>query len=180
MRTPNRNSMILLMTVFAAGCVAVSAHSQSEKAAFTPHAYGDYEKLVRTNVSQFHKNFNTHDFAKNGAFVADHIHVVSNGAELDGRDAFIARISRFVGPFPDINIDDVLTVVDGNTAVVRYVLTGTQKGDLQTPDGVLAATNRPIKVDGVEFFTFDDTGKLIDLVTIERGDQLAQQLKGKT
>jgi hypothetical protein len=57
------------------------------------------------------------------------------------------------------------------------VITGTHKGDLQTPEGVIHATNRPIKVDGIEFFTFDQQGKLVDLVTVENLSQLLHQLK---
>lgn len=109
--------------------------------------------------------------------MADDLHVDSNGTELNGRAAFVSRIGRFVTPFPDVKIDDQLIVVDGNTAAIRFVITGTQKGDLQTPEGVIPATNRPIHLDGAEFFTFNKDGKLTDLVTIENLSQLAQQLK---
>jgi predicted ester cyclase len=104
--------------------------------------------------------------------------VNSNGTEFIGRDAFVARIARFVGPFPDVQITDLTTVVDGHTAAIRFVITGTQKGDFPTPEGVISATGRSIKVDGAEFFTFDDEGKLADLVTVENFGQLRDQLKG--
>ncbi len=50
--------------------------------AHTPHAYTTYEKLVLKNASQFHKNFDAHEWDKNGPLVADDLHVNSNGAEL--------------------------------------------------------------------------------------------------
>lgn len=143
----------------------------------TPHEYSTYEKLVFDNVSKFHVAFNAHDFEKNGELVADDIHVSSNRVELVGRQAFVNRIARFLGPFPDIHIQDLSTIVDGNRATVRYVLTGTQDGDLETPDGVLHATHRKINVDGAEFFTFDRNAKLVELVTIENLGQLSEQLK---
>ena len=43
-------------------------------------------------------------------------------------------------------------------AAIRFVITGTHKGDLETSDGVLHATNRPIKVDGIEYLTFNRQG----------------------
>ena len=60
---------------------------------------------------------------------------------------------------------------------MRFVLTGTQKGDLRTPDGTIKATNKSIHVDGIEIFYFDKEAKLQKLVTIERLDQMIRQLK---
>ena len=168
---------ILIFGFVAALCGTTALPSAAAPAA-TPHEYSDYEKLILNNVSQFHVTFNAHDFVKNGELVADNLHVNSNGVELNGRAAFVERIGRFVQPFPDVQIHDVVTIVDGNRAAVRYVITGTQDGDLQTPEGVIHATHKHVNVDGSEFFTFDENGKLVDLVTIERLDQLFQQLKG--
>ena len=83
----------------------------------------------------FHRNFNNHEFEKNRALVADDLHVDSNGTELRGADAYINAISRFVGPFPDVTINDLSIVVDGNMASIRFVITGTQKGDFASPGG---------------------------------------------
>jgi steroid delta-isomerase-like uncharacterized protein len=141
------------------------------------HEYTAYEQLILKNASQFHKNFNAREFDKNGDLVADNLHVDSNGTELNGRAAFVGRIARFVTPFPDVKIDDQIILVDGNTAAIRFVVTGTQKGDLQTPEGVIPATDKPIHLDGSEFFTFNKEGKLTNLVTIENLSQLSQQLK---
>ncbi|MFC5863504.1 ester cyclase [Acidicapsa dinghuensis] len=141
------------------------------------HHYSEYEKLILKNVSTFHRNFNNREFGKNGDLVVENLHVNSNGAELNGRDAFVQRIARFVGPFPDVKITDLITVVDGNTAAVRFVITGTQKGDLEMGGTVIKATNKSIHVDGSEFFTFDENGKLTDLVTVENMAQLITQLK---
>ena len=144
-----------------------------------PHAYTPYELVVLQNVSTFHKNFNAHEFDKNGALVAEHIRVHSNGTELQGREAFVARIKRYQVPFPDMKINDLMIIVDGNRAAIRYVMTGTHTGDLPTPQGIIPATHSKVAVDGTEWFTFDDEGKLIDLVTIVRNDQLMMQLQGK-
>jgi predicted ester cyclase len=174
-----------LAAVFAALLFVGTSLAQSSSATVAgiavpthiKHEYTTYEKLILNNVSQFHKNFNNRDFARNGDLVVENLHVDSNGTEVNGRAAFVNRIGRFVGPFPDVQITDLITVVDGNTAAIRFVITGTQKGDLPTPEGVIAATNRQIHVDGTEFFTFDKDGKLTDLVTVENLSQLVHQLK---
>jgi steroid delta-isomerase-like uncharacterized protein len=174
------HSLLLTITIAAVAFLAVPPPSQAQSAAepaHIPHAYTDYEKLVLKNVSTFHKNFNAREFSKNGDLVADDLIVQSNGTELRGRDAFVQRIARFVGPFPDVKLDDESIIVDGNQAAIRFTITGTQKGPLETPSGTIAPTGKSIKIDGIEYFTFNKEGKLIYLVTCENLAQLVQQLK---
>jgi hypothetical protein len=164
-----------------ATCLAMPTPSFAQADAALPahraHHYTPYEQLVYKNASTFHKNFNNHEFEKNKTLVVDDLHVNSNGTEFRGADEFVKRISRFVGPFPDVKITDLYTVVDGNMASIRFVITGTQKGDFATPDGVIHATNKRIKVDGIEYFTFNEEGKLTDLLTVEDLAGLFKQLK---
>jgi predicted ester cyclase len=141
------------------------------------HHYSPYEQLIYRNASTFHKNFDNHEFEKNKALVIDDLHVNSNGTEFRGADEFVKRIARFVGPFPDVKITDLYTVVDGNMAAIRFVITGTHEGDFTAPDGVIHATHKKIKVDGVEYFTFNKDGKLTDLLTVEDLVGLIRQLK---
>ncbi len=172
-------SLALSLMFALSGPSSVSAQGAASKPVDTAHVYTPYEILILKNVRQFHRNFNNRDWDKNGELVAEDLHVNSNGVEFTGRDAFVKRIARFAGPFPDVKIDDLVTIVDGNKAVVRFVITGTQKGDFQTAEGVIPASNRPIKIDGMEFFTFNEEGKLIDLLTVENLALLVQQIKGK-
>jgi hypothetical protein len=72
-----------------------------------------------------------------------------------------------------------VTTVDGNVAVVRFTLTGTHEGDLETPEGVLHPTHKHFKVDGVEVFTFDKEAKVTDLLSVEDLAGLMRQLKSK-
>jgi len=166
------------LALFYLGLFPSSASAQTGSAPPTDaaHKYTAYEKLVYDNVIQFHKNFDDHEWNKNGALVADNLVVNSNGTEFHGRDEFVTRITRFVVPFPDVKITDLDTVVDGNKAAIRFVITGTQTGDLSTPTGVLHPTDRKIKVVGIEYFTFDEEGKLIDLLTVEDLAGMMRQL----
>lgn len=174
MQSPSLRNAIGLLAILAADAVQAQI---IPKQTLARHAYSPYEQQVLNTVAQFHRNFNAHAFARNGDLVTDDLIVDSNGAEVHGREAFVARIARFAEPFPDVQINDLDTVVDGDVATVRFVLTGTQMGDFRTPEGAIKATNKPIHVDGVEVFYFNKEAKLQKLVTIERLDQLIAQLK---
>jgi hypothetical protein len=59
------------------------------------------------------------------------------------------------------------------------VITGTQEKDFQTPEGAIPASGKHIRIDGIEWFTFNKAGKLVDLLTVENLAQMIQQLKAK-
>ncbi|HAV1831852.1 TPA: nuclear transport factor 2 family protein [Enterobacter hormaechei subsp. steigerwaltii] len=143
------------------------------------HNYSAYESLVLNNASMFHKNFSSHEFAKNGELVTPDIHWYKNGETFNGREDFIKGISGFVGIFPDVKIRDIFTTVDGNTVTVRYVITGTQSNDFNSPWGMIKATNKVVHIDGIEIMTFNKKGKLENLTTIEDLDQMREQLTAK-
>jgi predicted ester cyclase len=175
------SNLLLSMTiVWVISAPASPAQTTFATPVHKSHVYTPYERLIYRNATVFHKNFDDHQFEKNKAFVAGDLHVVSNGREFRGADEYVKSIARFVGPFPDVRITDLGTVVDGNMAAVRFVITGTHKGDFATPEGVLHATNRSIKIDGIEYMTFNSEGKLTDLLTVEDVAGLLRQLKAKT
>jgi predicted ester cyclase len=171
------SSMTIVLAIFAPVSPAQTAFAAP---VHKPHVYTPYERLIYKTAMVFHKNFDDHQFEKNKAFVISDLHVISNGREFRGADEYVKSIARFVGPFPDVRITDLRTVVDGNMAAIRFVITGTHKGDFATPDGVLHATNRPIKIDGIEYMTFNSEGKLTDLLTVEDVAGLLRQLKANT
>jgi SnoaL-like polyketide cyclase len=171
----------LFGTFSLASQIAISSHSYAQIDAKTPehkvHHYTPYEQPIYENASTFHKNFNNREFEKNRALIVNDLHVDSNGTELRGADAYVKGISRFVEPFPDVKISDLYIVVDGNMASIRFVITGTQKGDLATPGGIIHATNKHVQVDGIEYLTLNKKGKLTDLLTVEDLASLLKQLK---
>ena len=171
----NLRRIALLTILFA---LAPAAHAQIEgRPVHEPHQYSAYEQLVFKNVSEFHKNYNARNFDKNGELVADDILVDSNGVEVRGRDAFVKRIARFTKVFSDVHIEDLEIVVDGNMAVVRFLITGTQTGDLDTSAVSIPATGKKISIDGIEFFTFNKEGKVTHLVTVEDLAGMVRQLR---
>jgi|AGFS01.1.fsa_nt_gi SnoaL-like polyketide cyclase. len=173
------------LTALAFSVVAFTSHVSASQPVYPnlptheAHQYSTTEQANLKITAEFHKNFSRHEFDKNGLLVADNIHVRSNGVEFTGRENFVERIKRFTRYFPDVAINDFASYADGNTTIVRFVITGTQKEDFPTENGVIKARGQKIKVEGIEVFTFNNEGKVTDLVTVERGDQLIAQLSGK-
>jgi hypothetical protein len=60
--------------------------------------------------------------------------------------------------------------------VVRFLITGTQTGDLDTSAVSIPATGKKIQIDGIEFFTFNKEGKVTHLVTVEDLASMVRQL----
>jgi hypothetical protein len=74
-------------------------------------------------------------------------------------------------------IRDEYVLVDGNRAVVEYVMEGTQAGPLSLPEkATIAPTGKTVRVRGVRFMTFNEKGLLQDLVQVVNVDDFAAQL----
>ena len=150
------------------GLVAVLAIASSGAAA--QQEAPDIDTIVR----QFHVNYSNNEVEKNGALVADDIVVElnggaaskPNGATFRGRDQFVAWLQQDKVVFPDGRITDHEVIVSDNKAAIRFTLEGTHEGPLPTPNGELPATGRRVVIQGTEFFTFDDSGKLVHLETL--------------
>ena len=150
----------------------------------TPSSRPDIDAIVR----QFHVNFSNGEFEKNGALVNDHLTIdlnggranSRNGASFSGRTQFVQWSKSYSVPFPDGRITDHDVVVAGNMAAIRFVFEGTHLGPLRMPDGtMLPATGRKVRIDGTEFFTFNDDGKLIHLETLTDDAAMLGQLMKK-
>jgi predicted ester cyclase len=135
----------------------------------------DYSELIRKHASEFHRNFSTGDFDKNGPLVDPKIYVNSNAAIVIGRDKFVERIKRYHTPFPKLQLKDRIVLVDGNVVGLWYVLQGTQDG----PYGTIPASGNKVNVYAAEFFTMDDKGLMKELLTITQLGRLVKQIKGE-
>lgn len=179
MKKTVRNTLTALALSISAFAVQATEPAYPNLPVSVAHNYSATEQANLKTTAEFHKNFSAHNFDGNGPLVAKNIHVRSNGVEFFGREKFVERIKRFTQYFPDVAIQDFATFADGNTTIIRIQITGTLKTDFPGPYGVIKANGQKIKVEGVEIFTFDKEGKVSDLVTVERGDQLLAQISGK-
>ncbi|WP_167796613.1 ester cyclase [Serratia proteamaculans] len=158
---------------------AESAYTFPSAPSLKAHNYTQNEIKTLKHSAAFHRNFSSHVFSANAPLVAEDLKWYKNGEHIEGREAFVKGISSFVAIFPDVTISDIFTTVDGNTATVRYVITGTQRNDFNSPWGMIKATNKVVHIDGIEIMTFNSHGKLQELTTIEDLDQIRAQLIGE-
>ena len=132
------------------------------------------ERVFRENAPEFHKNFSTGDFDKNGPLVTEDIDVDSNNVKLVGREKFVQRIERYSIPFPGLQLKDRVIIVDGNVAAVNYILQGEHKG----PYGKLPPTGNKIEAMSGEVFEFSPQGLMKKLTTITELDRVESEIKG--
>ena len=125
-------------------------------------------------VCQFHINYSNGEVAKNRELVAGNLIVhlnggagnPVNGATFRGREEFVPWLERDKVTFEGGTIMNHDVVVSGNMAAIRFTLEGTHTGPVETPNGILPAAGRKVRIEGTEFFTFDDSGKLVRLETL--------------
>jgi hypothetical protein len=74
--------------------------------------------------------------------------------------------------FPDLRYDLTDLVAAPGRAVVRWRASGSQRGAF----GPIAATGRTVEYSGATFLTFDDSGRVVDVWSVNELFQLVQQL----
>jgi predicted ester cyclase len=67
-------------------------------------------------------------------------------------------VGGFRSAFPDVHATMEDEIIEGDKAVVRWTLIGTQKGSF----GDLAPTGEPLKISGIDIFRIAD-GKIEEL-----------------
>ena len=139
-----------------------------------PAASTGYEQRIRSNASKFHKNFSAGRFDDNGPLVTPDIDVNSNNVKLTGRQNFIDRLKRYSTPFPGLQLNDRIRVVDGDAVATNYILQGEQKG----PFGKVAATGNKIEAMSGEIFVFYQAGLMRKLITVTELDVVAAEVRG--
>jgi steroid delta-isomerase-like uncharacterized protein len=71
-----------------------------------------------------------------------------------GRDAVRERAARLLAAFPDLRLERIDLVVDGNRHADRWVLTGTHRGELFG----IPPTGRAVRVEGATFTIMNEDG----------------------
>jgi steroid delta-isomerase-like uncharacterized protein len=101
-------------------------------------------------------------------------------AGLQGRAAYKQWISHLRSAFPDLNLSALTYLVaEGDQVIGRWTMTGTHNGNLS----IIRATNRPIKMEVMAAFRFDDERIVdstlsYDLFTLVRQLGLVPELPG--
>jgi steroid delta-isomerase-like uncharacterized protein len=81
---------------------------------------------------------------------------------LRGRGAIRKDIVEFLTAFPDVKMEFVSKVSDGERLAAELKLTGTHSGPLATPDGEIAPTNRRFEMRTGAFIRANGAGKVVE------------------
>ncbi|MFH0516442.1 ester cyclase [Streptomyces sp. M41] len=96
-------------------------------------------------------------------YATDATAVTPDGGELHGRDDIAAYWRQMTQAVPDGRYETVHSYEVGDTAIDEGVFTGRNTGPIQLPTGeTLPATQKEIRIRGVDFATVDDSGHIVD------------------
>jgi steroid delta-isomerase-like uncharacterized protein len=117
--------------------------------------------------------WNAHDpDAVAAVFADDAVVRETSGGELRGREAIRARAAALLAAFPDLRLERLALVIDGDCHADRWVLTGTHRG----PFLGLAPTGRRVRVEGATFSRLDGDGLVVEDVHVADMAGLLAQL----
>ena len=98
-----------------------------------------------------------------GLYAQDAVAVTPDGGELHGRDDIAAYWRQMTEAVPDGSYQSVHAYEVGNTAIDEGVFHGHNTGPIQLATGeTLPATQKEIRIRGVDFATVDDDGRIVD------------------
>ncbi|MDX2166615.1 MAG: ester cyclase [Deltaproteobacteria bacterium] len=120
--------------------------------------------------------WNAHDAdAVAAVFAVDAVvREIGGAGESRGRDAVRARAAALMTAFPDLRLERVELVIDGQRHADRWVLSGTHRGELFG----IAPTGRAVRIEGATFTRLNDDGLVIEDVHISDVAGLIAQLSG--
>jgi len=100
--------------------------------------------------------WNAHDADAVAAVFAEDavVREVGTGQEARGRAAVRARAAGLLTAFPDLTLERVELLVDGDRHADRWVLSGTHRGELFG----IAPTGKRVRIDGATFTRLNADG----------------------
>ncbi|MEX0696183.1 MAG: ester cyclase [Dongiaceae bacterium] len=82
---------------------------------------------------------------------------------LKGREAVKKDMAVFVTAFPDIQVRVVNSIAAGNNMIAaEWVMTGTNRGPIETPTGTIPATNKRIELRVGTFERLNGEGRIVE------------------
>lgn len=134
----------------------------------------DIKDLAQNTVDMF----NDRSFREKAKDVANANIVVADkptGQEFRGVDGFIQYSEGFVAAMPDLKGTTLEHTVDGNKVTTRIQGQGTFTGTLQTPQGNVPGTGKPVNIEYQLEQVFNEEGKLVHFtVTYDMQDFMHQ------
>jgi steroid delta-isomerase-like uncharacterized protein len=121
----------------------------------------DGKQMARQSIDAFNQG----RLDEWGRTVAEDAELITPMAgTIKGREAIMGYFKQMRETFPDAHIDVHKMIGDGNTTVVEYTFTGTQKGPMRTPTGdIIPPTNKTLSGPALDIGVMDDKGMLKSL-----------------
>ena len=118
----------------------------------------DPKQVARQSIDMFNQG----KIDEWGKTVREDAELVSPMAgTVKGRDAMIGYFKQMRQTFPDARIEIHKVIAEGNTIVVEYTFTGTNKGPMQLPTGeTIPATNKTLSGPALDIGEVDEQGRL--------------------
>ena len=120
--------------------------------------------------------WNAHDAdAVAAVFAADAVvREIGGAGESRGRDAVRARAAALMTAFPDLRLERLALVIDGDRHADRWILSGTHRGELFG----FAPTGKAVRIEGATFTRLGAGGLVIEDVHLSDVAGLLAQLAG--
>ena len=77
---------------------------------------------------------------------ADNAEMVTPAGRFQGREEILGFLKVYWDAFPDARLEITRLIEDGVLAAAEGMMTGTQTGGLQTPDGEIPPTGRSVEI----------------------------------
>jgi len=120
--------------------------------------------------------WNAHDPDAVAAVFAEDavVREIGGAGETRGRAAVRARAAALMTAFPDLRLERVVLVIDGDRHADRWVLSGTHRGELFG----IAPTGRAVRIEGATFTRLGPDGLVIEDEHLSDVAGLIAQLSG--
>ena len=90
------------------------------------------------------------------------VHHPMSPSTLKGRGEIREMEGTIFPSFSEVRWTAGRVLTDGPTVALEFNVSAVNTGDLQTPNGPVPATNRPISVDGSSFLHLSDDGRIAE------------------
>jgi steroid delta-isomerase-like uncharacterized protein len=113
-------------------------------------------------VRRMHEALNAHDWDALAKFYSDDCEVVTPLGEMRGGGAVVQLAQAYVQAFPDLKWTDQGQVSSEDSVVTEQVAAGTNQGPLNTPQGDVPPSGKPITTRLCEVVRLRD-GEIVSL-----------------
>ena len=144
----------------------------------TINSFGQTPSKNKANCMAFYEAFNSRDLNKIQSLVTDNFvdHAIApemaQQSGLSGKPLFMASLQELLNGFPDVRIEPIQYVAEGDVVMIYLTMSGTQNGEFAD----MPATGKPFMVHDADMVKFDKNGKATEHWAVQDGSAMMMQL----